>query len=698
VGTNPLQWAYMVPQNTDIRELKQYWKPGREGSEVVVPHSYYENPYFLAHEVRNGFQRDRVYGNVMMEWEIIPKLSVMGRFSMDKSFERRETKIPLGYGKEINNGAYGLSNSTSYERNIDFLIKYADRLNDFSYTVSAGGNEMYAKGTYMGAGSQSGMGLIVPGVFSLGNIESSRLSYGSSWSQKAIQSLYAFANLGWRDMLYLDLTARNDWSSTLPQQNRSYFYPSASLSLLVNQMLPLGRDVSLIKLRGGWAQVGNDTGPYQLLATYGNYGQWGNALRMGESGTLLVPDLKPELATSMEGGVDLGFFDQRLRFEGTYFIVDNQNQIIQNVPDAASSGYGASNINMGLVRSKGWEFTLGVVPVKNRDWTLDISVNLTRVRTTIMELAPGIEKIEFWDGANAKSWAFIGEEIGDIYDRAIVTVTDKNSPYYGYPIIKDYELQYIPQEDAKHKIGNYNPNFIFGSQSTLTYKNFSLNWVIDWRYGGQFISQTERFLADDGYSNRRLKNIINPDGRSGRDLRDWLVSNQDKYIRNGFHTVGGPTKESGGFYENLSGIGVHDGCFIPGVYEIRDAKGNFIGYGENLGEEGTQIFPYIMTHPWDFGAVDLFPSDYVKLREISLTYQLPSKSVERFKIKGLAVSVYSRNIMIWTKAKIGVDPERAFEINTSTEGKRGTQLKQGIERWNLEPWVMPVGVKLNLTF
>ena len=697
-GTNPLQWAYRVPNNTDIRELKSYWKPGREGYEVVVPHAVYENPYFLAHEVKNAFQRDRIFGNIMMEWEIIPKLSVMGRFAMDKSFERRETKIPLGYGKEINNGAYGLRNSTSYERNIDFLIKYTDRIGDFSFTVSAGGNEMYAKSSLMEAGSQPGMGLVVPGVFSLSNIEAGRLSYGSSWSQKAIQSVYAFANLGWKDMVYLDLTARNDWSSTLPKENRSYFYPSASLSLLVNQLIPLGRQVSLIKLRGGWAQVGNDTSPYQLLAVYSNYGQWGNALRMGESGTLLVPDLKPELATSKEIGMDLGFFDHRLRFEGTYFIVDNKNQIIRNVPDATSSGYNASNINMGLVQSRGWEFSIGMVPVKTNDWTLDINVNLTRVRTKIIELAPGIDKIEFWDDARAKSWAFVGQEIGDIYDNAIVTVTDPNSPYYGYPVIKNYELQYIPQEDALNKIGNYNPNFILGSQSSLRYKNFSLSWVIDWRCGGQFISQSERFMADDGYSLTRLKRLINPGDRSGKELRDWLVANEEKYIKNGFHTVGGPTRASGGFYESLSGIGVYDGCFIPGVYEIRDARGNFIGYGENLGEEGTQIFPYVMTHPWDFAKVDMFPSDYVKLREVSLTYQLPSKILERYKINGLAVSVYSRNIMLWTKANIGVDPERAFQIEGSTDGKRGTQFKQGIERWNLEPWAMPVGVKLNITF
>ena len=699
-GANPMQHVYRVPQNTDIRELRNYWKPGREGIETVIPieAENNNNPYFLAHEIKNAFQRDHIFGNLMLEWQITSKLSAMGRFSMEKSFERRETKIPMGYTREPNNGAYGLSNSTGYERNVDFLIKYTDRLGGFSYTVSAGGNEMYAKSSGMSAGSLPSSGLVVPGVFSLNNIASNNLFYGSSWAQRSVQSLYAFANLGWKDCMYLDFSARNDWSSTLPKQNRSYFYPAASMSILIDQIFNLGRDVSFLKLRGGWAQVGNDTSPYQLVATYSNYGQWGNASRYGEAGTLLAPDLKPELAASMEFGTDLGFFNQRLRFEGTYFIVDNKNQIISNVPDAYSSGYRASNINVGHVQSKGWEFTVGGVPVKNNSWMWDINVNVTRVRTTMKELAPGIEKIEFWGDGNARSWAFVGQEIGDIYDRAILTVSDEMSPYYGYPIIREYELQYIPQEDADNKIGNYNPHFVLGLTSTLSYKNFSLNWTIDWRCGGQFISESYRYTAEDSFSAYRFKNLIHPEGREGKELRDWLVANEDKYIRNGFHLIGGPTKEYGGFREALGGRAVNDGVFIPGVYEKRDARGNFIGYAETLGEEGTQIFPYAMAFPWDFAKPSMFPSDYVKLREISLSYQLPSKNLDKFGIKGLAVSVYSRNIVLWTKAKIGVDPERAFKPEGSTDGTRGTQFKQGIERWNLDPWVMPIGVKLNLTF
>ena len=336
----------------------------------------------------------------------------------------------------------------------------------------------------------------------------------------------------------------------------------------------------------------------------------------------------------------------------------------------------------------------------------DISANLTRNRTTVKSISPGIEAIKFWEQANGGAWSYVGDEVGAIYDASMLVVKDKNSPYYGYPIISqslDYEWQrdkQIQEQPAgeRNKIGNYNPRFILGVNSSLTYKSFALNFTIDWRCGGQFISQTERYGRDDGLSGSWLKSMINPGGRTGKDLRDWLVANQDKFIKNGFHVVGGPTRELGGFAENVTGITLHDGTFDPGVLAISDGHGG-VTYKENLGEEGTLIQPYAISNGWDFARDAMFDADFVKLREVSLSYKLPGSLVSKLGgIKSLAVSVYSRNIMIWTKAKIGIDPERAFQVEQSTEGKRGTQFKQGIERYNLDPWVIPVGVKFDLTF
>lgn len=700
-GTNPLQWAYNVPQNTDILYLKNYWEEGQEGVQQMTPYNgLYNNPYFLAYEVNNSFNRDRAFGNLKADWKITKDFSLMARYSLDQFSEKRESKISPSYTGEPNNGAYGIQNITSYERNVDVLATYSKQMSSISLSVSAGANALYKKGTSIGNSSMSGAGLIVPNVYTLSNIKSGSLSYGSYWSQKAIYSVYGLINLGWKDMIFLDITGRNDWSSTLPIENRSYFYPSASLSLLIDQMINMGKGVDLFKIRGGWAKVGNDTDPYQLYNTYGNAGQWGDATRLSKSGQILTPNLKPEEAVSMEAGLDLSLFKSRLRFEGTYYVVENRNQIIRNIPVASSTGSDYVNINAGLIRSKGWEFMIGGTVVKTPLWNWDISANFTRNRTRVIEIAEGIEVIKFWEDAKGGAWSYVGDEIGTIYDAEVRTVTDESSPYFGYPILSEDELEWddIEMKNTKNKIGNYNPRFIMGLQSSLSYKAFSLNMTVDWRNGGQFISQTQRYMAEDGSSQLWLNNLINPGGRTGKELRDWLVANEDKFIKNGFHVIGGPTAEYGGFEENFSGVYVTDGVFVPGVWAVPDGEGG-VTYVENLGETGTVIVPYAVSYPWGFAKPSMFDADFIKLREISLSYNVPRSVLNRFKsVENIAVSLYSRNIILWTKAKAGIDPERAFQAESSTEGTRGTQFKQGIERYNLEPWVIPVGIKIDITF
>jgi TonB-linked SusC/RagA family outer membrane protein len=700
-GTNPLQWAYNVPQNTDIRDLKNYWEEGQEGIQQRTPYNgLYNNPYFLANEVNNSFNRDRVFGNLKAEWKITKEFSIMGRYSLDQFSEKRESKISPSYTGEPNNGAYGIQDISSYERNVDVLATYSKVTDLFSVSVSAGGNALYKKGTSISNSSLSGAGLIVPNFYSISNIKSGSLSYSSWWSQKAIYSLYGLVNLGFRDMIFLDLTGRNDWSSTLPNENWSYFYPSASLSILVDQIINLGEAVDLFKVRGGWAKVGNDTDPYQLYNTYGNAGQWGDATRLAKSGQILTPNLKPEEAVSKEAGIDLSFFKNRIRFEGTYYVVDNRNQIIRNIPVASSTGSDAVNINAGLIISKGWEFMIGGTIVKSTSWSWDLNANFTRNRTRVEEIAPGIEVIKFWEDAKGGAWSYLGDEIGAIYDAEVRTVTEVSSPYYGYPIISEAEMEWdaIEFRDTKNKIGNYNPRFTMGFQSSLSWKSLALNMTLDWRNGGQFVSQTQRYMAEDGSSQLWLDNLINPGGRTGKELRDWLVANEDKYIKNGFHVVGGPTEEYGGFEENYSGVYVSDGVFVPGVIAVDDGEGG-VTYIENLGEDGTIISPYVVSYPWGFTKPSTFDADFVKLREISLSYNFPRQLISRIGVvQDIAVSLYSRNIILWTKAKVGIDPERAFQAESSTGGTRGTQFKQGIERYNLEPWVIPVGIKLDITF
>ncbi|MDR6808410.1 TonB-linked SusC/RagA family outer membrane protein [Dyadobacter sp. BE34] len=696
-GTNPLQWAYAVSPHIDIRDLRNYWVPGQEGlQQLSQGPGDYNNPWFLAYEVNNSFVRDRVFGNVKADWQITPHLSLMGRYALDTYREQRETKIGNSYTND-SRGGYGVINLSRFERNADFLLSYKRDINNFSFSVSGGGNTRYQKNMDLSTASGNGTGLVIPGLYTLSNIAPQNLRYSSYLSERAVFSAYGLANIGFKDMVYLDLTARNDWSSTLPKANRSYFYPSASLSVLLNEMFRMPNQISLFKARGSWAQVGNDTQPYNLLATLGNSGAWDGITRLSKSGQILLPDLKPEIATSYEYGLDLNLYHNRVRLTATYYQVENRNQIIPTkLP--GSSGYSSKNINAGLLVSKGLEFTLGGTPIDKNGWRWDINANWSRNRTTIKSLSDGLEFYTLWTDAKGGAWTYVGEQIGDIYDAELVTVKDKSSPYYGYPILDENgSWQSISASKTRNKIGNFNPDFLLGLQTSLSYKGFTLNMSFDWRQGGNFVSQTYRYGESDLKSQRFLDNLINPNGMTGDQLRNYLVDNNKVAVTgNKFNIVGGPTKEYGGFPFEYGGNTYDYAVFNPGVIAQYNEAGEITGYTENLGGAGTKYIPYGDNYPWDFTRAATFDASFVKLREVSLGYDLPSKFVKRIGLQNANIAVYSRNIILWTKAKIGIDPEQAFQQESGTQA--GTQFKQGIERYNVTPWVIPVGFRLGLTF
>ncbi len=698
-GANPMQWAYAVSPHIDMLELKDYWVPGQEGiQQKSQSPKNYNNPYFMAHEINNSFQRDRIIGNMKADWQITPEFSLMGRVALDTYNEQREIKIGNSYTLEPR-GAYGVIDLMRFERNADFLATYTKGLGDFSLSVSGGGNTRYQKTGDVTTATKERTGLTIPGLFTLQNIAQANVQYSSYKTQRAIYSVYGLANLGYKDMIYLDVTARNDWSSTLPKANRSYFYPSASLSVLLNEMIPFSNSVSLLKVRGGVAQVGNDTSPYALLNTLANAEAWGDLTRLSKPGNILLPDLKPEIATSYEVGVDLALFRNRLRFSGTYYMVENRNQIIPTkLPP--STGFTSKNINAGLLVSRGIELALGGTPIERNGWRLDINANLTRNRTTIEELSDGLEFYTLWTDAKGGAWTYVGETIGDIYDAELVTVKDPNSPYNGWPILdKNGSWQSIRANNTRNKVGNFNPDFILGGQVALSYKAFSLNLSFDWRNGGDFVSQTYRYGESDLKTNRFLDNLINPNGLTGDALVNYLKSTAEENIKvqgNGFNIVGGPTTEYGGYPFVYGGNTYPYAVFNPGVIAQYNAEGQIVGYTENLGGAGTKYIPYADNYPWDFTRAAMFDASFVKLREISLAYDLPGTFVNKLKMQNASVSLYSRNIILWTKAKVGIDPEMAFQQEAGAQA--GTQFKQGIERYNVLPWVMPIGVRLNLTF
>jgi TonB-linked SusC/RagA family outer membrane protein len=719
-GANPMQALYEMNPHLDVGEMKDYWEPGKEGLEQRSPHNLVDNgdgtygksdimnnPYFIANEINNEFRRDRVYGNIKVDWQIIPELDMFVRYNHDQFFEKRETKIAPSYTKEPN-GFYGLQNLSRREQNADFLFTWKDNYGDFNITASLGGNYLYRFGDdHTSHAKRGGGGLIIPNIYALGNIAPDNLTYSSSYFEKAIYSLYALASVGWKDALFLDITGRNDWSSTLPEENRSYFYPSVSLSWLVSNMFELPDVISLAKLRGGWAKVGNDTSPYQLEPTMDDLGSWGNQPRAGLPGTLLLADLKPEEQKSWEIGTDLAFFDSRLRLDFTYYEAENENQIL-DVDLSPSSGYTAKKINAGLLSSKGTEFSIGGVPITNADWKWDVNLVYSRNRTKVEELAEGFDHIILWTDAKGGAVTWVGEEIGQIIDRALVRVEDPSSPYDGWPIIDDegWEDSNSDWQDAEGNriapvIGNFNPDFMLGFQTTLTYKSWTLSMNFDWRKGGQFVSQTQRYGESDLHTQRWLDKAHNFSDID--DIPAFLKANQDKYLSPDgefFVVVGGPTAEYGGFPLTEDGITLNDGVFMPGVqgqYEGEGENRKFVMERENLGDEKTPMNRYQDFYGWSYTRNATFDADFLKLREIAIAYKLPKSFLEKIRCQSGSVSLYSRNIILWTAAKINIDPELAFQPEGGKQGS-GIMFKQGIERFNVAPWTIPIGFKLNISF
>lgn len=714
-GTNPLQWAYNVSPHIDIKDLRNYWEPGQEGlTQRTQFNGVYNNPYFLAYEVKNSFVRDRIFGNVKADWQISNKFSLMLRYGLDEFQEQREVKIPTSYTDDPR-GAYGIINIKSFESNADALLTFKDNFGNFGLSASVGGNIRYEKNSVIRTATKPGTGLIVPGVYNIQNILPTSLDFSSYLYQKGVNSVYGTASLDYKEMAFLDITGRNDWSSTLPNVE-PYFYPSASVSLLLDQIVGFhSSDINMVKLRAGMAQVGNDASPYQYLSVLGNAGTWGDIPRLTTSGTLLNPNLKPELATSYEGGLDITLLNNRLNFSGTYYVVENKNQIFTTqLP--SSTGYTSKNINAGLLRSRGIELSVGGTPVRSKNFRWDVNVNFSRNRTKIVELANEMPYFTFWTDAKGGAWTYLGEDVGDIYGPEVKTVTDKSSKYYGWPLLAEADggakWVAIKAENTKHKIGNFNPDFLMGAQTSFSYKNWSLSMSFDWRNGGQFISQTYRYGTENLRSSHQFAQFIDAGSMSGKELRDYLVANADKYIiiKNGnFPRVGWPTPEKTSYPFEFSGIKLpYGGLFIPGVYATGyDAQGNPTGYAENLGENmlgadpsnpnATRPLPYAAVNPWDFMEQSMFSASYLKLREVSLTFELPQTFVSSIRLQNASVSVFSRNILLWTKAKIGIDPENAFQVSSDKQGG-GIQFKQGIERYNVTPWVLPLGIKLNVTF
>ena len=679
---------YEKGAQVNILDLKDYWMPGMEWLQQRVNASKQNNAYFVANENTNSFKRDRLISKVQFDWNITKELSLMGRFSRDAYTEIRQSKRAFSTTTNTT-GYYNVYDFYNKETNMELNLSYKKKINEqwnVNGFIATNKRYVYGQGISNTAGS-----LVIPQLYTISNGVPGTITYSSSWYEKAVYSIYGMASIDYKGFAYLDLTGRNDWSSTLPKANRSYFYPSASLSLLFSEMFTMPEWLNYAKLRAGSAQLGNDTGPYNLDPSFSISTDWGSAKQMFMGGNLTNNTLKPERSTSNEVGVDLKFLKNRLGLEATYYIVQNKNQIL-NISLPVESGASSKSINSGNIESRGWEINLTATPVVAKDFRWDLNFSFTKNKTRLKELAEGLTNVDFYsiEGGNGVIRTKVGEFMGDIWEKPILKVLDASSPYNGYPIIASSGKYQIDQEPSHMvKIGNTNQDFVLGVQPTFTYKAFTLYANIEWNQGGNFYSNSWMFMQNNGVNESSFSGA--PYDKS-KNIVDQIKANPNAFFGN---WVGGRLPELGGFaWPNpVPSTRYADASFNPGVYQV--TVGGVKSYVENLGDPALTkwLDPFNANQASNRAIVDrgVFSSTYVKLREVALSYRIPKNLLQKISIQNASVSFVATNIYEWTKAGIHIDPERAYR-NT------GSSWIQGAEYYNMMPWTGSLGFKLNFDF
>ena len=403
---------FMILTNpsVDVRWYQQRWVKGKEGREILRPFSpWLDNPYVIAYECLNPMEKHGVVATGSIIYEFSPKWELMIRSGIDLSFDTREMIRPYGL-KNFPKGYYQQQDVFSYENNTDVLLTYRNQLsNSFNLSVSVGANRMDNKYKMQQAYVKD---LITPGVYKLSNGVAAPITTFTE-RNKRVNSVYGTATLSYANKIFLDVTGRNDWSSTLPSGNNSFFYPSVSTSFILSDLLRLPEQISFAKLRASWAQVGNDTDPYKTAKYYNTSAFPGSA---SVSPTLYNARFKPENSNSIEVGLDWRMFKHPFGLDLAFYNNITRNQIL-DVPMDQTTGYTKATMNSGKVRNRGIELQLDGTPVKTKNFTWNSTFTWAKNYNKVLTLAAGLshgQPIAYTGGTNCALIAKVGGSIGDI--------------------------------------------------------------------------------------------------------------------------------------------------------------------------------------------------------------------------------------------------------------------------------------------
>lgn len=612
----------MHSPNVDLNWYKPRWKQGFEGVDMIRPFSsYIDNPYVIAYEAVNPMRSTQIVGNMKADIKLAKNFNLMVRGAVNSFNQFREQKRPFDLNRSPQ-GSYRRQDITKMESNIDFLFNYSTKIgDDFTIDANFGGNRLNYEYTNVSAIADQ---LSTPGIYKLTN-SLNPVRTVTSDAYKKVNSLYGMVSLGWKNQIFVDITGRNDWSSTLPEHNNSFFYPSVTTSFILSDIFNIKGPFDYIKYRAAFAQVGNDTEPYRTSKYY-DTSEFSSSNEVAN--TLYNIDLKPEIVTSWETGIELQMFKKRFGLDFTVYQQNTDNQILR-VPTDPTSGYSYRFINGGEIRNRGIEIAANVTPIKSKDFRWDVNMNWSTNENTVMSLSEGVE-------GNQQTIATAGTV-------SMIAIPGQSSTaLYGYKFVRNEHGQIIYDPNTGlpvrpkeiEYVGDATPDWRAGITNSFKYKNLRFSFTFDGQFGGIVYSQSYHKLMEQG----KLKDSL-PGREDGFIVGDGVILNSDG-------TYSANTKQ------------VDLATYYGDYYRRANVESNS------------------------------FDASYIKLREVSFTYDFPKKLIDKTGLSNLSLTAFGRDLFIISDFPL-YDPE--------TAALNGNTYVPGVEMGQM-PSTATYGITLKASF
>ncbi len=600
--------------NVDIKELKEAyerngqnvtWNPADPSDEVngLIP-IFHDNPYWSRYNNYETDLRDHYFGNFSLSWKINDWLDVLGRAALDGTYDLQEERVAVGSVEAPSR--YMKFNRSYSEANFDLIVNFNRKLSeDLSLRGLVGSN--LRRNRLESTRSLTNGGLVVPEFYALTNSVYPIVAPVESYYRIGVDGIFANATLGYKELLFLDIAARRDQSTTLPQGHNTYYYPSVAGSFLFSNLFKEKPWLSYGKLRLNYAEVGNDAPALSISDYYDKPSAIGSVPSFSLPNTKNNPNLKPERTKSLEAGIEAAFVNSRFGFDFTWYKSNSIDQIMP-VSVSATTGYLYQYVNAGEIQNKGIELSAYLTPVKTENFSWSLNVNYARNRNKVLSLYnENTTNLVIGDMSGGVTInATVGQPYGTIQgDDFIYTNGQRTVGDDGY---------YLLTDRVDNVIGNVNPDWTGGVLNTFKYKDVALNFLIDIRKGGQLFSLDQYYGQATG---------LYP-------------------ITAGLNDLGNPKRNP---------ISEGGGVILAGVKE--DGSPNDIRV--DMSPDYTyNPYGYTTSASKDF----VYDASYVKLREVGLTYSLPQSVMNKIKtFKGIDVSLIGRNLWIIHKNVPYADPE-----------------------------------------